>query len=62
MDDELVKLRAGIESLKRQLLEAILAELQESIALREAQEPTRLTLTSRGEILSPAQPMKRVSR
>lgn len=63
MDDELVKLQARIESLKRQLLEAILAELQETIRLREAKEPipTRLTITG-GELLGPAQPTTRVRR
>lgn len=65
MDDELAKLRADIKSLKRQLLEAILAELQETIRLREAAKepiPTRLTIIGDSELLGPAQPTTRVRR
>lgn len=62
--DDLDKLQTRIESLKRQLLEAILGELQETIRLREATKepiPTRLTITGDSELLGPAQPTKRVS-
>ncbi|GEM_PF-2853773 len=38
MSQELEELRAEIEVLKRRLLEAILAELEETIRLREAGE------------------------
>lgn len=67
MNEELVKLRADIESLKRQLLGAILAELQETIRLREAAKeatttPTRLTIIGDSELLGPAQPTTRVRR
>lgn len=65
MDDELVKLQTRIESLKRQLLEAILGELQETIRLREATKepiPTRLIMIGDSELLGPAPPTKRVRR
>lgn len=64
MDKELVELRTELEALKRQALQQILAELQETIRLREAKEPmpTRLHIIGDSEILGPAQPMKRGRR
>lgn len=49
MSEELKALRAEIEALKRQLLEAALRELEEHIRLREARDtakPTRLKITT----------------
>lgn len=67
MDEDLAQLREEIEVLKRRLLEAILAELEAHLRLREAKEQIRpLRLTTAGDpecgVLAPAQPSRRARR
>ncbi len=64
MEDELARLRAEIEELKRLRMQAILAELETRARLREAaSQPTRMTIASMGDagcgLLGPAPPSTR---